>query len=204
VKYQKAFTLTESLITMIIIGIIYVAISSVMRPGDVKKEVLQKSGANMVYQLDFAAKQVLARNTVNYTLYNLKNPDGTEFLITADDADGKLMKLFRRYLKGLKNVPLSSSYLSATLINESNVKVANVTPSTFKYGFSLNNNAYVAIKLNKNCTTTETYIYNPIQPSKRNQNNSCGLFFYDVNGEKGPNVLGIDQYVVAIGKSGIK
>lgn len=175
-----------------------------MRPGDVKKEVLQKSGANMVYQLDFAAKQVLARNTVNYTLYHLKNPDGTEFLITDEGADEKLMKLFRKYLKGLKNVPVNASYLSQTLINEANTKITDVSPQTFKYGFSLNNNAYLAIKLNQNCTTTESYIYSPVQPSKRTQTNSCGLFFIDVNGEKSPNTLGIDQYIVSIGKSGIK
>jgi len=28
--------------------------------------------------------------------------------------------------------------------------------------------------------------------------------FYDVNGEQTPNVLGIDQYIISIGKLGIK
>ena len=201
---RRAFTLVESLITMIIIGIVYVAISSVIRPNDIKREVLQKAGANMAYQLDFASKQILARNTVNYNFAHLKTSDGTEFLITDDGADEKLMKLFRKNLKGLKNVSVSSSFLGQTLINEQNALVADTTPSSFKYGFTLSNNAYLAIRLNGNCTTTETYIYNPTQPNKRTQANSCGVFFFDVNGDKAPNVLGLDQYVVAIGKNGLK
>lgn len=203
-KYRLAFTLAESLITMMILSIIYVVIAGVLRPGDVKKEVLQKSGANMLYQLDFASKQILARNTVNYTLYHLKTSDGTEFLITEDDADEKLMKLFRRYLKGIKNVNLSAAYLSRVLVDETNTTITNVSPSSFKYGFNLSNGTYLAIKLNKNCTTTESYIYSPAQRQKREALRSCGLFFYDVNGEKAPNTLGVDQYIVSVGKNGIK
>ena len=203
-KIKSAFTLVESLITMIVIAIIYAAIADVLRPSDFKRDVLKKSGANMLYQLDFASKQILAKNTVNYTLYNLKTLDGTEFLITEDDADEKLMNLYRNYLKGLRNVDLAPAYLSGDLVDETSTKISNVNPSIFKYGFSLNNGTYVAIKLNKNCTTTESYIYSPLQTQKRDRLNSCGLFFYDVNGDKTPNVLGIDQYIVAIGKNGIK
>ena len=138
-KYRLAFTLAESLITMMILSIIYVVIAGVLRPGDVKKDVLQKSGANMLYQLDFASKQILARNTVNYTLYHLKTPDGTEFLITEDDADEKLMKLFRRYLKGIKNVNLSAAYLSRVLVDETNTTITDVSPTRFKHCFHFSN-----------------------------------------------------------------
>ena len=33
---------------------------------------------------------------------------------------------------------------------------------------------------------------------------SCGLIFYDVNGDKMPNRLGIDQYIISIGANGIR
>ena len=200
----KAFTLAESLIVMMIVGIIYVAMLNILRPGDISKDVLQKSGAKMMYQLDFASKQILAKNSVNYNFYNLKTASGTQFSITADKADEKLMDLFKKYLKGLRNVNVSATYLGTTLRNESNGTITNVTPSTFKYGFFTNNNAYIAIKLNKNCTTTETYIYSPVLKSNRSVTNSCGLIFFDVNGDKEPNTLGIDQYIVSIGKSGVK
>ena len=189
---------------MMIVGIIFVAMLNILRPGDINKEVLQKSGAKMMYQLDFASKQILAKNSVNYNFYNLKTVSGTRFSITADGADEKLMDLFKKYLKGLRNASVSSSYLNKTLINESNATISNVKPSSFKYGFSVNNGAYIALKLNKNCTTTETYVYSPVQRSNRSASKSCGLIFFDVNGDKDPNTLGIDQYIVPIGRNGVK
>ncbi len=203
-KTNLAFTLAESLITIIIIGIIYVVMLNILRPGDVNKDVLKKMGANVFYQLDFASKQILAKNTINYNFHDLKTASGSRFLITEDGADEKLMNLFKKYLKGLRNVSYDPEYLDRVLIDETNISITGVKPSSFNYGFSMSNGAYVAIKLNKNCTTTETYIYSPVQLTNRSSVNSCGLFFIDVNGDKDPNTLGIDQYLVPIGKSGIK
>ena len=197
---KRAFTLVESLITMIVISVIYVAITTTFHPEDVKRDALRKGGANLAYQLDFVSKQILAKHTINYDFTQLRTEDGTNFLITEDKADEKLMKLFRKYLKGMKNVPVSSNFLSQTLIDETNTKIKDTSPSSFKFGFSLSNNAYIAIRLNGNCTTTETYIYSPTQPNKRTQTNSCGVFFFDVNGEKAR--LGLTNILLQLEKTG--
>ena len=48
------------------------------------------------------------------------------------------------------------------------------------------------------------YIYHPVKTAKRTQAKSCGLIFYDVNGVKAPNRLGLDQYIISIGSNGIR
>lgn len=189
---------------MTVVAAICIVMVVVLRPKDVKKEVLQKAGSNILYQLDFASKQILAKNTVNYSLKYLKADDGSEFDITSDDAEQKLISIYKKYLKGLNKKSLSSEYLSKVLVDENNMALTGISANSFNYGFFLNNNAYIAIKLNKNCTTHETYIYSPIQIQKRERNNSCGLFFFDVNGDMLPNKLGVDQYIVSIGEMGIK
>ena len=203
-KLKNAFTLAESLITIVIIGIIYAAIFNILRTDDINNDVIKKAGANVYYQIDFASKQILAKNTYNYNFHKLKNDLGFSFSITSENADKELVKLFKKHMKGLRNNSLNLNYAEKRLINESGITINNLKVSTFNYGFFISNGAYIAIRLNKNCTTTETYVYSPIQRTNRSATNSCGLIFFDVNGDKEPNTLGIDQYIVPIGKSGVK
>lgn len=201
---KKGFTLTESLIVIIIIGIVYVVIASVIKPSSIKKDVLVKGGANLLYQIDFATKQILLKNSNNYTMTRLKEKSGAEFDITSSGADAKLSTLYRKNLVGFRKKTVSSTYKSLAITTESGAQVSNYKVSTFTQGFFLKNKAYFALKLNGNCTTTENYIYNPQSPDKRTATKSCGLIFFDVNGESDPNKAGIDMYIISIGKNGVK
>lgn len=201
---KQAFSLIETMITLVIVGTISAAVLGLLKNGSVNNGVLQKAGANAYYQLDFASKAILAKNSTNYSFTSLKATNGAAFQITASDADAKLMALYKKNLGALRNKTPSASYKTNTLKNSSNAEVTGVSISSFPQGFFSKNGTYIALKLNGNCTTSETYLYNPATPQTRSTSNSCGLIFFDVNGENQPNLLGIDQYIVAIGKLGVK
>ena len=103
---------------------------------------------------------------------------------------------------GLRNVALDSSYAALKLTDGTNV-LHDLSASSFK-GFTLKNGAFFGVKLHDNCTTEVTYIYDPTTPELRTKKNTCGIVFFDVNGANKPNVLGYDQYIVGLGKRGIK
>lgn len=201
---QKAFSILETMITLVIVGIISASVMGLLKNSNVSDSVLQKAGLNVYYQLDFASKTILAKNSTDYTFNKLKTVAGADFQITASGADAKLMALYKKNLGQLRNKTLDTSYKTNVLKNSSNTTVQGVSVSSFPQGFTAKNGAYIAIKLNGNCTTSETYIYNPSALQTRSTTKSCGLIFFDVNQMQPPNLLGIDQYIVSIGKFGVK
>ena len=174
-----------------------------LRPNNIKTETLQKAGNSLYSEIDYASKQILANNTTNYNFTTLVSEAGTGYSISDSGADAKLIASFKKFLMG-KRGSISASYSGSSLYNDSGSAVGSLKVSSFTQGFLLKNNAYFALKLNGNCTTSESTIYNPSMPNNRNVTNSCGLIFFDVNGEEGPNKVGIDQYIVSLGKLGIK
>ncbi|MBQ8848237.1 MAG: type II secretion system protein [Candidatus Gastranaerophilales bacterium] len=201
---KKAFTLAETLIVMLILGFFAVVLIKTMKFGDITQDALIKGGLDMYNQIEVATKKLLMGNSFNYDMRRLKDTSGAEFAITASGADAKLIAVYKKYMKPSRGKTLSSTYKNATLKNASNASVSGVSVSTFTQGYYLKNGTYFAIKLNGNCTTSETYIYSPQLKDKRDATNSCGLIFYDLNGESYPNILGVDQYILSIGKLGIK
>ena len=63
---------------------------------------------------------------------------------------------------------------------------------------------YLAVQLFGNCDTEIKYIYDITRKPPADVKKVCGLIFYDVNSDEAPNVLGVDQYIIPIGKIGIK
>lgn len=200
---KVAFTLAETTIAMIILGIIAGTLLHTLKPNNMKRDFWDKSAKNMVLQIDYATKQILARNSLNYSLLDAIDTSNATFSIVSSGAEAKLIALYRKYLIGLRQYSVPSSYLSSSLKDENNIS-SGFKISDFAQGFKLKNGAYMALKLNGNCSTSETKIYNPTTIEIRTVNNSCGLIFFDINTEKDPNMLGIDQFIVSLGKFGLK
>lgn len=198
---QTGFTLAEQLIVIVILGILVVAITTTLKPNNISEEALKKAGKSLYIQIEFVTKQILARNTNNYTLTRMVDSTG-EFSIDSSSSLARLTGLYKKGLMGLRQASVSSSYLSRPLTDGTN-SPSGLSPSSFS-GFTLKNGAYFGTKLNGNCTTTIDYIYDPSTPDTRSKTNTCGSIFFDVNGDKEPNTLGIDQYIVALGKLGVK
>ena len=124
-----------------------------------------------------------------------------EFSIASSSSLDRLIALYKKNLMGIRKAALDSNYASLDLTDGTNT--LSLKPSNFK-GFTLKNGAFFGIKLNNNCATEITYIYDPSTPSTRNKKDTCGIIFFDINSEAKPNQLGYDQYIIAIGKRGIK
>ncbi len=201
---KSAFTLAESLIAAMLVGIFSVALMAVMRPNDIKNDALKKAGLNYYLQMEYATKQILLKKTKSYSFLNLLDDSNKTYSIVDSGADSKLISAYKKYLIPARNATVSATYKSAQLKNYLGQNVASLKPSSFTQGYVLKDRSYFALKLNKNCTTTESTVYNPSMYEKRSQTNSCGLIFFDVNGEELPNIVGLDQYIVPIGKLGLR
>ena len=199
---KKAFALAEFSIVIIIIGIIASTAISVLKPREFQSEAAIKTGKTLYLQVELATKQVLMRNSKNYSFTKLIDSAGAVYSIASSGAGAKLIQSYKKHLVGKRTANTDATYLASTLYNTSGATSLKV--SDFSNYFTLKNDAFFGIKLNGNCTTSETLIYDPFLPDKRNKENSCGLIFYDVNGKNTPNILGIDQYILSIGKKGIK
>jgi hypothetical protein len=105
-------------------------------------------------------------------------------------------------LVGRRNSSWDSSYSSRELTDGA-ISITGLTPSDYT-GFTLKNETYFGINLTGDCTSQIDYIYDPSTPEKRTKTRVCATLFFDMNGKDSPNILGIDQYIVAIGKFGVK
>lgn len=200
---KKAFTLAETTVVIVLLGIIAATLLHTLKPNNMKREYMDKSAKNMVLKIEYATKQILARNTINYSLLEMIAVGGAQFSITESDATTKLGALYKRYLVGMRNLSIPATYTSSSLIDEAGSS-SGYTVGSFSQGFKMKNGAYVALKLNGNCTTSETKIYNPVVPDSHTASGSCGLIYFDINAQDEPNTLGVDQHILSIGKYGIK
>ncbi len=201
---KKAFTMAETLIAMVMLGIFAACAFTNFRSVDAHGNVLVKMGSTVYMQIRIATTQILAKNSINYQMTALKTLSGTQFSITDSGADENLSALYKKYLLAKRKQTIPDDYKSL-VITKTNITSGNdVKISDFTQEFITKSGTYVAFKLNGNCTTNETYMYDPTVPEKRTAARSCGLIFFDVNYRDKPNILGIDQYIISIGKMGLK
>lgn len=200
---KKSYTLAEVMIVMFILGIISTFMITSLKKSDYLNKTYKKAGLSTLLQINFATKQLLAKYSYSYQMTGLKTTAGAKFSIVDSGADANLSALYKKIL-GSRTYSAPSTYTGADLVNEAGSKVSTYKVSTFTQGFQTKHGTYFALKLNGNCTTSESYIYDPSVIDTRTAAKSCGLIFYDVNAHDGPNVVGVDQYIISIGKMGIK
>lgn len=178
---KNAFTLFEAMIVMVVIGTLAGVLLSIARPTNLKQEAFQKAGLELYRHIDFATKQIMIKNSPIYSLDRVISSNGTEFSIEKEEDAKYFLELYKKYL----------------LVKRSDKNI-------IEGKIILRNNATFEIKLNGDCTKEATGLYNPMLPNTSRAPKSCGLIYYDVNGDKEPNILGVDKYIVAIGKLGLK
>ena len=152
---NRAFTLAEQLIVIVILAIIVVIMLNAVKPKNLKTEALQKAAKSVFVQIDFATKNILAKNTNNYTLLRMKDGSG-EFSIASSGSLSRLIALYKKVLVGSRKT-LNSTYGAKTLTNGSS-NLSGLTAAGFT-GFNIKNGSYFGVKLHGNCTTTIDYIY---------------------------------------------
>ncbi len=178
---KSGFTLFEAMIAMVVVGTLVTILLSIAKPNDVKQEALQKAGLALYRHIDFATNQIIIKNSPLHSLDSVKLPNGTSFSIENEEDEKYFLELYKKYLV-----------------------VKRIDKSVLEGEITLRNNATFEIKLNGDCTQEAIGLYNPMLPNTSRAPKSCGLIYFDVNGNKAPNILGVDKYIVSIGKLGLR
>ena len=198
---NNAYSIVEVVVVMLILAIITIIMLGTLNSDEVNNKALEQAAKAMYLQVEKATRSVVLNNTNNYTLERMKDSSG-EFSIASSSSLNRMVELYKENMILARNATQDSNYLSGEL-TDNTTTWSGISPSYFT-GFTLRNESYIGFKLNNNCTTTISYIYDPLMPDKRSVANTCGIIFYDTNGDKKPNILGVDQFILAIGKLGLK
>ena len=99
---------------------------------------------------------------------------------------------------------MSDRYFTGPLLNYDKTSTGNALKDTYSNFIYTNDGVVIGFRTYTSCATTETNANPPTYRGKYSVANSCGSIFYDINGFKGPNKLGSDQYIIPLGLQGIK
>jgi len=174
----KAFTLAEVLITLLIIGIV----ASIIIPGliaDTQEQEFKVAWKKSYAEINQAINLVIHDN--GGTLANMCGTYNT----------GCIVNTFRQYLNTTQICPSNENNIcmqTPKLLSGNSFSAvdSNVINSSASSVFKLTNGALVLIRWHAgDCAFT----FN---------NNKCGWIMVDVNGYKGPNVIGRDVYSISI------
>ena len=190
-------------------AIIATAIFVSFQHGDYNSEALKKAARSYLLQLDYATKEVLLNYSTEGNMLTLKSLEGESFSVNDTGSEEKLIPLYKEFL-GSKPYTPPSEYLSARFVNEAGNNVGasefNLADG-FSQGFKARNGAYISFRIyhtSDPCTGNQSVIYDPSSPETHDSPNSCGYLFFDINADAAPNIVGVDQYLISIGKLGLK
>ena len=201
---KKAFTLYETIIVLVVIGIMAAILMSNLRPNDIEKGALQKAAKAMYLQVEYATMQIITGNTRNGRLDEIVNGSNTISIASSSNQATLVNTFYKKYIKGLRSTSFPSGYTTNVLVDNAGTKPNNSLKISSFTGFQAKNDSYFGVMLHNKCTQSESYLYHPAIPSKTTQSNSCGLIFMDANGPKPPNVLGTDQFLVSLTLDGVR
>lgn len=203
-KKLNAFTLTEALVVLIILGIIAaITIPAILKhnPTEQGWDTMAEKTAGILVQTN---NYIFLYDTKLDDFSILKHGD-SEFSITSTDATQKYSDLHKKYIAHVVGkINLSDKYFTSPLIDYNKTSTGNSLKDTYSNFFYTNDGVVMGFRTYGNCTTTETNANPPTHRKKYAVPNSCGSIFYDINGFKGPNKLGSDQYIIPVGIRGIK
>lgn len=185
-KYKLAFTLAEILITLGIIGAV-VAMTIPALMNNVKNtEAISK--LKKTYSILSQATLYVSNDNGDYINWNITD-------VTQAGADD-FYNLYKPYLKIIKDCGSSNGCWSQTK-NLSGVNIGNSTGiGSPRHVFTLNDGTNISIDI---FTTPTTAIFGV----SSNFNYNAAVFYVDVNGNKNPNILGRDVFVLVLNQKGL-
>lgn len=199
-KILNAFTLAEVLLTLLIMGIIFILVITGIKYLNPSKKALLTLSEKTAQSLDDAIVEIIIHDTTNDDMRGLFDKDGY-FSIENEGIGDRFSALIQKYIKKVDTkIDFDSSYFKRALVegdDDSNI-------SNYGNFFVIQNGTLVGFRFYKNCESTEKYAYTPKEDNMFSINDICASIFYDVNGIQKPNKLGYDEFIIPIDKKGLK
>jgi len=205
VEYKKyAFTLTEAILAMVIIGIIATLCTAGYKIGNPINKGWVTLSEKMAIYIEDASLQILLNHCDYDDFTSIKNGK-IHFSIEDEGATKRISDLFQKYMSDIDmNVDLSDKYFEKKITNINKEPTEEKIKDAYSDFFFVNDGMLMGFRLYQSCNATENNANPPRTKGKYSVENVCGSIFYDVNGLEDPNILGLDQYILPIYKRGIK
>ena len=204
VKKLSAYTLTEMLFTLILFGIIAMITIPNLIMDNPAKRGWDTLSQKMTEYLTQASSQILLNHSGYDDFTRIKYQD-THFSIEDANITDKMAALYKNYLVNVDlNVDMTKEYFDKPLIDFEKNSIGYNLRNSYSNFFYVNDGMLIGFRFYGGCNNTEQHSNPPTFRKTYPVQNVCGSIFYDINAYAKPNKLGSDQYIVAIGKRGIK
>ena len=193
----KAYTLTEAIVTIIVLGIVATIIIGVIKPVDASKEAMMTLAKKTQQNITEAISQMYINDSDFDNILQLKDATG-QFNITDENAIDRFVPIIKKYVQDNGTAidqTKEADYFTSEIIKPDKTKTGVVLNASYSHFYFMSNGVLLGFKLNGNCTTAEPLQILPDKEVTVNVENTCGAFFVDVNGYKKPNKLGSDQFI---------
>lgn len=203
-KKKKGFTLTEALLVMVLLGVIAAITIPQLVVDNPTKKGWDTMAEKMVGYLMQASTEILIYNSGLDDFTNLKYEDSV-FSIEDSDSAPKIAGLYAKYISNVTGkIDLSKSYFTDEIVDFNRNSTGIKLKDNYTGFLYTNDGVIVGFRTYGGCTNSEQNINLPTFRAVQTVLNVCGSVFFDINGYKEPNKLGSDQYIIPIGKRGIK
>ncbi len=203
---HPAYSLTNILAIVVMACLCCLSINFMHKFKETPEEAFLKSGIKIKQKLKNKTRKILSKHSHDKRTFSYLKFRKGGFKIGDFDANKNINLIYRSAFFGSTVKVPTPQYLLLPLKDENGPLKENLNIKYFNVGFffGTENSSYMAVKLNENCKVTETFVYDPTKPQSKERYSSCGLIFYDVNGESEPNTLGVDQFTYSIDLFGVQ
>lgn len=201
---KKGFTFTEALLVLVLLGVIAaITIPQLLTEDPTKKGWDTKAEKLVGYFIQASTEILLFHSGLDdFTKLSL---DGASFSIEDADSAPKMAKLYSNYIQHVADrIKPNDEYFAKEILNYKKESTGLILKDTFESFLYTNDGAIVGFKTYGSCTSSESLINLPTSRTTQTINNICGSIFMDINAQAKPNKLGSDQYIIPVGKRGIK
>ncbi len=193
-KLFLAFTMTEVMIVMTILGVIATIMITTIKPAEYKEKALETAAKKVMNSIDHATTMILMNDSTDGTMFNLIATDGTKFSTNAGASKAnsdRLGELYKKYLVTTRK-ECDATCICYTGSADAIKEYINV--------FYLKDGACISILASKSEPSISIF------PGEKETTSVSfqGRILFDINGDKEPNNLGKDKFIVPLGEKGIK
>ena len=205
-----AFTLAETILVMVIVGLIASFLIVAINPYNPTKLENVTKATRVLEEIDQIMTLIIAEHTPAGTLTYINTSQGP-FSIEDENATGKFALLFKEYVNQVENAEKiiyrfrekkSTDYYNSVILDYDKSSTGKILKNTFSDFMISSDGVIWGFKTYNSCSATELLANPPGIEGKFSVSKICASIFYDVNAYKPPNKLGSDQFIIPINTIG--